>query len=234
MNFIKKKLLYWQLTQLSIIDKILLTFDKQSINSFLASLRCTSPYQPKRVRMKSIKTYARFFEICITIIMPIAALSFVLRWLLASSKLAYQFYQSHTGLFCYLYLAPKSLRGVPPISIFFSAIVDSISYILLFWGGFLLIKLLRSYQRGELFSAYTLMLFKKISRIVFIWSLYAPIEQTLLTLITTLHNPVGQRELSFALSSNDVLHIFIAGFFLIMTSLMHEGYQLKHEHDLTV
>jgi hypothetical protein len=184
--------------------------------------------------MKSIKTYARFLEICITIIMPIAALSFILRWLLASSKLAYQFYQSHTGLFCSLYLAPKSLSEVPPLSLFFSAVVDAVSYILLFWVGFLFIKLLRSYQRGELFSAYTLMLFKKISRIVFLWSLYTPIEHTLITLITTLHNPVGQRELSFALSSTDILHILIAGFFLIMTSLMHEGYQLKHEHDLTV
>lgn len=35
-------------------------------------------------------------------------------------------------------------------------------------------------------------------------------------------------------TSHDIIHLFIVRFFLIITSLMQEAYDLKNEHDLTV
>ncbi len=183
--------------------------------------------------MKNLQSYARFLEIfCMIIIMPLTLLTFIFRWM--PSEIARQAYESPTGVFYTLYLSPFSLETVSTLSRLFAAFFDGISFILFFAGCIYFIKLLRCYRRGELFSANTLLLFKKISRIVFVWTVYSPIKFTFINLILTFHRPVGQRELAIALSPNDIVNIFIVGFFLIMTSLMHEAYTLKHEQDLTV
>lgn len=117
---------------------------------------------------------------------------------------------------------------------FVGALVEGISVGLLLWGGICFIKTLRYYQKGELFSANTLALFHKMSRIAFAWTFYEPIKITLLSFITTSANPVGQRVITIEFTSHDIIHIFIVGCFLIITSLIHEAYTLKNEHDLTV
>jgi len=73
-----------------------------------------------------------------------------------------------------------------------------------------------------------------MSRIAFIWTLYNPLKFTLLSLVTTLNNPVGKRMLAVNFSSDDIFHIFVVGVFWVITSLMQAAYELKSEHDLTV
>lgn len=185
--------------------------------------------------MKNVKSYARFLEVfSILIVMPLASLSFIFRWLLPASTITHHAYASDAGIFYALNLSPLPIASLPLELRALGASIDAISFGLFFWGAFLFIKLLRCYRQGEIFSANTLFLFNKISRVAFAWTLYSPVKFTLLNLILTLQNPVGQRELAIAFSSNDVINIFTVGFFLILTSLMHEGYMLKHEQDLTV
>ncbi len=115
-----------------------------------------------------------------------------------------------------------------------AAFVDGISIALFMWGCICFFKLLRLYRQGELFSINTLALYTKLSRIAFAWTLYNPIKFTLLSFITTINNPHGQRIVAFGFNSDDIFYIFIVGFFLVMTSLMQEAYELKYEQDLTV
>ena len=189
--------------------------------------------------MNNIKFYARFLEImCIGIIWPLTAAAFIYKWFGQSmpvyndiadcSKRVTAYYGINFVYSSYhtvISLTASRLLGV---------LIDSISLALLLWGCICFIKLLHYYQRGEIFTSDTITLFNKISRIAFAWALYEPFKFTLLSIVTSLAHQEGTRVIALGLTSNDVIHIVIVGFFLIITSLMQEAYTLKNENDLTV
>jgi hypothetical protein len=113
-------------------------------------------------------------------------------------------------------------------------LIDGISGVLILFGCFYFIKILKLYQQGEIFSSCQLQLFHKISCIALIWTLYAPVKHTLLTLVSTFFNPVGQRVIEISITSHDIINIFVVGFLFVITSLIQEAYTLKNESDLTV
>lgn len=190
--------------------------------------------------MKKIKKYARFLELfCLFVIIPLLILSFLYKWFYGEIPVYHDIADCakkvtmYTGLSIF-YPATQSANSTPIMTRMLAAFIDSISLGLFLWGCYCFINLLRYYKQGELFSLNTMSLINKLSRIAFAWTLYEPLKFTLLTFVTTasLHN--GMRIISLGLTSNDVFHIFIVGFFLVITSLMHEAYELKNEHDLTV
>ena len=73
-----------------------------------------------------------------------------------------------------------------------------------------------------------------MSVLLFIWTVYAPIKGICMSIISTLHYPPGKRLIAISLSSQDIFNIFMVGFFLVITSLMYEGFKLKCDQDLTV
>jgi hypothetical protein len=189
--------------------------------------------------MQKIKSYARFLEFfCLFIGVPLISLAFLYKWfggtmpvyndIAACSKKV----TLYTGL-SYIYNA-HSATAMTIISRFLGAFIDGISIMLLLWCALCFIKFLKYYQRGELFTANTLGLFNKMSKIIFAWAVYEPFKFTLLSIVTTLSNQAGQRVIALGFTSNDVINIFVVGFFLIITSLMHEAYELKSENDLTI
>jgi hypothetical protein len=115
-----------------------------------------------------------------------------------------------------------------------ASIIDGASFFMLIWGIICFIKLLRYYYRDELFSTNTLALYSKMSRIIFAWTLYNPLKFILLSAVTTLANHTGHQVIAISITSNDVVYIVIAGFFVLINSLMHAAYKLKYEQDLTV
>jgi hypothetical protein len=191
--------------------------------------------------MSTIKSYARFLEIfCLSLVIPVLTTSFIYKWFggkmpvysdIADCSRKVTIY---TGL-SYVYNTPPSQQAIFTfISRLLGAFIDGISWALLLWGCLCFIKVLRFYQRSEIFSANTLALFNKMSRIAFAWTVYEPLKFTLLSIVTTLSNQEGQRVIALGFTSNDVVHIFMVGFFLIITSLMQEAYTIKNENDLTV
>lgn len=191
--------------------------------------------------MKRLQSYARLFAyFCYIIVLPLILISFIYKWFLGSLPL-YNDIATYTkkvsiytglGFFYQGATQPNQVMLIMVRSI--GALIDAVSIGLIVWGCFCFIKLLSYYQRNELFSANTLALFKKISRIAFAWVIYEPIKFTLLSFVTTMTNPVGQRIITIGITSNDVIHICIVGFFWIITSLMHEAYLMKSEQDLTI
>lgn len=175
----------------------------------------------------NIKTYARFLELlCILFFGPLLVISFFMRWF------GQETIPNYGAMGC------CSLHGShmhPSMSIrFIAAGIDSISLILLLWGGICFVRILRNYRNGELFSAKTLALYTYTSRIAFAWALYSPIQYTLLSLATSIQNPAGHRVVALCFSSNDIVHIFVVGLFWVLTSLMQEAHKLQQDLDLTV
>lgn len=191
--------------------------------------------------MKRLQAYARLFAyFCYAIVLPLIIISFMYKWFLAplpmyndiatyTKKVSIYtglgfFYQGTTHAYSFMVILVRII----------GALIDAVSIGLIVWGCLCFIKLLGFYQRNELFSSNTLALFKKISRIAFAWVVYEPIKFTLLSFVTTMTNPIGQRIITIVITSNDVIHIGIVGFFWILTSLMHEAYILKSDQDLTI
>jgi len=189
--------------------------------------------------MNKIKSYAQFLEVLCLFGMIFIIFAFLFKWFLGDFPVYSDVVDStkHSRLYTgigYFYTSSYSLTPPSLVIRFLASFIDGISLGLFTWGCFCFIKLLRFYRKGELFSANTLAIYSKVSRIAFAWVLYNPVKFTLLSIITTYYNPVGKRVVAIAFNSDDIFNIFIVGFFLVMTYLMQEAYKLKYEHDLTV
>ncbi len=190
--------------------------------------------------MSTLKSYARFLELfCLFVALPLTIIGFVYKWFGGSMPIYYDIADCSKKVTLYTglsipYGSGQSEATMALISRIASSCIDGISIALLVWACICFIKVLRYYQKGELFTANTIALFNNMSKIIFAWALYEPFKFTLLSIVTTLSNQQGQRVIALGFTSNDVIHIFIVGFFLIITSLMHEAYELKNEHDLTI
>ncbi len=187
--------------------------------------------------MNTLKLFASFLRILCIIAIPLLAALFIIKWFGGPIPIYSDVNDSikQTRLYAgvgYWYTGGITLPAL--IIRILAAIVDGVSLALFSWGVFCFIKLLRLYNQNEIFSETTMTLYAKISRILFAWTVYNPLKFTLLSIITTLAHPAGKRVIALALSSDDLYHIFITGFFVWITSIMHTAYTLKQEHDLTV
>ena len=188
---------------------------------------------------RNTKLWSRFLEVLALASASIISGAFLLKWFYGD----FPVYGENPALVTQKdvslaigYWHTKVYATTPPAFIIriLAALVDLVSVALLVWGLICLVKLLRYYAQNELFSKRTLALYSRISRIALIWTLYNPVKFSLLTLITTLSNPTGQRTIAVMLTQDDVVHVFIAGCFVLLTSVIHSAHTLKHEQDLTV
>jgi len=178
--------------------------------------------------MTNIARYARCIERISLFLLPVPVLLLVFKW-------TYGVFNSNNPLHCF----PDSdisfsMRTMPLVARIAGVCVDSLSVIIFLAGMYYIARIMRLFQQGETFSLATISLFKTISKLALANAIYSPLSVTLLTLIATLHNPSGQRYLVTGISGVDIVNIFLVGFFFIITSVMHEGYRLKIEQDLTV
>ncbi len=189
--------------------------------------------------MKSLKSYARFLELfCIVAVIPVMIISLFLKWFGRAIPLyntVSNYVSSMKDGVRYIYQVQAAHVSILPMpSRILGFLADGVSVALFVYGCLYFIRVLRCYQRGEIFSDNTLYFFTRVSKAAFAWTLYNPINYMLLSVITTMYNPVGQREIAIAFGSHDIMNIFIVGCFWMITSLMHEGYSLKKDQDLTV
>lgn len=99
---------------------------------------------------------------------------------------------------------------------------------------FNVVRLLRHWKAGEIFSEETTRLFSRIGFFYLINAFVNIIMETLTTLIMTLGNSPGHRTLSLGLDSTDLSNLGIAGFLYVLTFVMKQAYQLQQESHLTV
>lgn len=93
---------------------------------------------------------------------------------------------------------------------------------------------MKRFETGEIFSQKTITLFQKITKFMFWWAVYTPVQRTLHVLAVTLSNPPGYRQLIVGISSIDIFLILIFLLFHVISSIMQEAVEIKSEQDLII
>lgn len=191
-------------------------------------------YCYKRIFMKNIIFYARLVKIISYAFIPAISIGFFIKWLSPEISLVNP---DLIELFCsYNFnndtLISSSIPTMPLINRLAGMLVDSIFFgllIIIFW---LILKIMTRLQNNDFFSPSTVKQFTRISKYAFYLSLYAPIDRTILSVISTLH--VKPHTLTISFLSSDLFNIFIFGFLTVITLLMQQATELQQEQSLTV
>ncbi|OJX13953.1 MAG: hypothetical protein BGO77_01125 [Caedibacter sp. 37-49] len=92
-----------------------------------------------------------------------------------------------------------------------------------------LYMLLELIRQGEPFSKNSISLFEKISRFYLFSIIYEPISETVLSFITTLHLPVGQRTLTIGFGTDNINSILLATCLYLIVFLIKQAHQISEE-----
>lgn len=101
-------------------------------------------------------------------------------------------------------------------------------------GAWHLMQLFRLYELGEIFRTANVRCFKNLSRVLIGWFVVGIVHRSLLSVVLTLHNPPGQRYITFELGSPDLTALLIGSVLAIIAWVMDEGRKLQEEQDYTV
>jgi len=102
------------------------------------------------------------------------------------------------------------------------------------YGNWVLIRLFRLYEVGEIFSESTVRCFRDISRMLMVWCAAVFVTSPLLSVALTLHHPPGQRLLVVGVRSMDITALLVGFVLAVIAWVMEEGRKLREEQDLTI
>lgn len=97
-----------------------------------------------------------------------------------------------------------------------------------------LINLLKLYENGDIFTEKNVKCYKKLGKLIIIWSITNFIYRTIIALILTLPNPPGKRIIQLGLESSDAVIIIIGIIGLIIANVMEYGKIIEEEQKLTI
>lgn len=98
------------------------------------------------------------------------------------------------------------------------------------YGFHQLRRLFELYTGGEIFSMNCVSRLRSFAHALLAYGIASPIAMALISVVVTMNNPPGERALSIALSSNDVVTLFIGGVFVVIARVMVEGGKLAEEN----
>ena len=181
--------------------------------------------------MHKIQYVSKIFKwlfILISIALPLLFLFF---WvmapslgLLADNTLVLHFFHEPVNTLLYLPFATKLL------SLLICLIPLAIHMLLLYF----LIRLFQRYERFDIFSLKSVKYLKYIGVTLLIGQLLQPIYQMLLSLTLTWHNPPGERVAAIFFSDADIGILLAAGFIILISWIMAEGYKLQEDQNYTI
>jgi len=184
--------------------------------------------------MTSIKRYAHWLQIISIIFAVIIFGQICGRWLFFSkissfwtdiyAKASYSFDSSWF----------KEISEMSSFQKLSGFLVDILGLAILCFGIIVFNKLLKLLKSQIFFTSESVKLLNNLSKIALSWALYSPVRGTLLSVITTLHKSAGNRIISVAFGSRDIINIFIFVCMILVTILLQEGMKLKKEQDLTI
>lgn len=118
----------------------------------------------------------------------------------------------------------------------FGFLIDGVGIVILLAIIWLIIRLSFVIEQGQLFTTTSTVIIKRMMRLFLAWVLYTPVKMTLLTLIETMHNPPGERMLTFtiAFGSSELVSLVIWCGLMLVAFAIHQGISLYEEHTLTI
>lgn len=109
-------------------------------------------------------------------------------------------------------------------------LVSMIPMAIMIYGLLHLGHLFRLFSEGEIFGAENVYELLKFTRSLFAYGIVNPFAGALISVIVTMNNPPGKKQLVIALGSQDLTIFFIATVFLIIAWVMAEGHKLSEEN----
>lgn len=97
-----------------------------------------------------------------------------------------------------------------------------------------LMRLLKLYRAGIVFSGDHVACFKRLGRILVYYTFAGVAESTGIVLVMTMNNPPGQKMLTIGFSSNEITLLVVAAIVLMISWIMDEGRKLAEEQSLTI
>ncbi|MCR9143502.1 MAG: DUF2975 domain-containing protein [bacterium] len=102
------------------------------------------------------------------------------------------------------------------------------------WGVYALIRLFRLYESGRIFLAENVACFRTIGRVCIAQAAANVLLVPVLSVILTLNNPAGQKQLALSFGSGSFFLLLAGGVILVIAAVMEEGRKLEEDRQLTV
>lgn len=179
--------------------------------------------------MKNITFYAQLVKTVSYLLIPVIIMSFFIKWLFPHMIIADSFI---AGFFYDAQPISTLIASMPLNNRIMAMFVDGVSVSLLLMILSLVIIIMHRIQQREIFSSVIAHLFTKISQFAFWLAIYTPINKTILSVVTTLHQ--SPRTLAISFDIHDLFNIFIFGFVMVITLVIEQGSSLQQEQNLTV
>lgn len=101
-------------------------------------------------------------------------------------------------------------------------------------GFYVLIKLFDLYEKGIIFSSNNVSCYRKLGYLIIISMAAGIIQNSVMSVIFSLHNPPGQRIITLSLSSSDKAMGIIGMIVVLISWIMDAGREIMEEQELTV
>lgn len=182
--------------------------------------------------MQRIVKISRIFRIIFLIVLFIVPLFKVISWIMAP-------YTIHIGTAAFglsYNPIPSGLQlvmltpGVKVSAFLIDMLVIAPNMLVLYF----LTRLFGNYQQQQIFTAENVKLIRNIGYTLLIWQVLTPIQQALLSLVLTIHNPPGLHIIQASFSSNNIAVIFIALIVIVISWVMGVGHKLQQEQEYTI
>lgn len=128
----------------------------------------------------------------------------------------------------------QDISSLPLIGKLILFIIESFSTLLFLIAIWYFLKIIHEYKNGLLFSKKVIVSLKKINIVLLIWALYQLLFATFESLIISFFKPVGQRYITIAIGTHDIIHFFVLLIFFLIFYIIQEAYKIKLEQDLVV
>ena len=123
---------------------------------------------------------------------------------------------------------------LPALTRFGAFLVDLIPLAAVIFGLQKLRTLFRLYETRLIFTEQNVDCFRSLGKALILWVIANVVRNTLLSVVLTIHNPPGQRVITFGLYSTDFTGIFVGIIILVISWVMDEGRKIQEEQALIV
>lgn len=126
------------------------------------------------------------------------------------------------------------LGHVTPIMRFLGWLASLISLTALLYIYYSLNQLFSAFSKGYIFTIENINRIKKAAKALFALMFLTIVTNSLLTLILSMNNPVGQRYLDITVGTATIRDLVIALVIMVAAYVMEEGLGLEEERQLTI
>ena len=130
---------------------------------------------------------------------------------------------------------PVPVTGnLPAFSRILAFFTDLIPLSVLVYGLFVLTRLFALYENGIIFAKANVDCFNRLGRAMIIWVVCHFLNNSLISIALTLHNPPGHRMITVGLEGAEFSALFVGGIILTVTWVMDEARKIKEDYELFI